>query len=272
MMTSLNRKSEEPGQPLMPIYVITCLIALLAQTCLAGYGSVEFNPKDYPRNLFEIHEQTYPHGDVTIRITHVRRKDPSSAGGNSFYLCRAWLSIEKQGVTVKEFNYPDIAPVEGEYGLFVPQQQPSKEFFLVVKVGDYDGLLKLIDRQGNVTNLPGGYYFLAGDSILFSEYHSDLPGLAAFDLRHRQLLFKRFHIPHILQWYKAGGTYFYTEPIQPLRKAGSSTRKPGVIHVYDFDSNKLKQKTHVSEWQAHPQKINYDFDPWNYGNCGCKNN
>jgi hypothetical protein len=43
-----------------------------------------------------------------------------------------------------------LNPVGSAYGLFVPREQPSNEFFVVLKVGDYDGRTLLIRRNGRI--------------------------------------------------------------------------------------------------------------------------
>jgi len=59
--------------------------------------------------------------------------------------------------------------------LFLPKQQPSCEYLVAVKEGDYDGRQLLVDKDGSTHDLLGGVFFLTEDRrFLVSEYSSDL--------------------------------------------------------------------------------------------------
>jgi hypothetical protein len=249
--------------------ILTGLVLIISQCCFAQ-KRVLFNPKDYPRDQFKIYDKTYTHGQVRIHIIHVKRKELSSE--KDFNFCRAWLMVEQKGISIREFYYPDLVPVESEYGLFVPRMQPSKELFMVVKIGDHDGTLKLFDKKGNVTNLPGGYYFTIGDSLLVSEYHSNPPGLIVFDLHARKLVLQQSHIPYIYQWYKKDKNYFFTVTDRRGDSGQTVQQNTDVIYVYDRSSNALQTHEKRDNWYLAAKKVKYDFDPWEYGNCGCEVN
>jgi hypothetical protein len=68
------------------------------------------------------------------------------------------------------------------YGIFLPKQRPSPDYFVAVKEGDYDGRLFLISREGQVTDLPGGFYFVPAARRFLVKYVSDTYALTVFDL------------------------------------------------------------------------------------------
>jgi hypothetical protein len=79
---------------------------------------------------------------------------PKKNTANQF-ACRAWLYIRKNRKTVSKKFY-DIDPVGSCSGLYLPSQQPLKDYFIISKFGDYDGETLLIDASGKLTTLQGG--------------------------------------------------------------------------------------------------------------------
>ncbi len=157
-------------------------------------------------------------------------------------------------------------PAGSSYGLFVPPSQPSPNFLLALKLGDYDGRLLLVDQQGNLTNLPGGSYFMDRQrNLLFSEYYSDASGLAVVDLNSSRVLFQSTQIPPIQQWYQKGGDYFFTE--SEWKKSGSPMEKPGVLHIFDFKTQRLVKEKISADFLKGAEKVSYDFNPKKAENC-----
>jgi hypothetical protein len=127
-------------------------------------------------------KKTYVHGEVQITLIQVKDTKDSTVDGLGGY-CRAWLQIQKGEEVVDEKYYDDIYPVGGKYGLFVPRNQPSQNYFIVLVLGGYSGQLLLINRKGQIVDLRGGPLFVTSDRrFIFSTYSSDLSGLSVFDL------------------------------------------------------------------------------------------
>jgi hypothetical protein len=125
----------------------------------------------------------YKFGNVDIFLEQVKGKYPT--------FCNAWLKIEKAGKIIHKRKYIKIESLGGGYGLFVPSKQPSQKYFLVNKSGDYNGRSLLIDKEGNLIDLPGGLYFITDDSrYLFIEHEKDCCGaLRVFDLELGKVVF-----------------------------------------------------------------------------------
>lgn len=111
-------------------------------------------------------------------------------GGDSSF-CDASVKIVKGGKVLYEKEYNKIEPLGGAYGLFVPTEQPSDKYFIINKIGDYDGRTLLIEKNGNLTDLPGGLCFITNDKkYLFVEHDQDCcGGLQVFDIMQGKVVF-----------------------------------------------------------------------------------
>jgi len=157
---------------------------------------------------------------------------------------------------VKRFFYGDIEPVGFSFGAFVPKNQPDG-YVAVVKEGDYDGRLLLIDREGKVVDLEGGFYFVTADkNFLVSEYSSDSPGFSVVDLVGSKVILQPKDAPEIGGWYRDSEGYFFME-----YEGGGKAQRVDM-------SNRRMSKTVVSK--AHKKnatKVRYDFDPRSKNDC-----
>ena len=213
-----------------------------------------------------ISRKEFSHGDVTVRVTQVK-----NAGYKLLpYTCRAWFEVRKDNRLIKRQYYDDIDPSGFSYGIFVPKQQPIEDYFVAVKEGDYDGRLLLVSRDGALSNLPGGFYFLTDDKrFLLEEYASDDSSLVVVDVSmHKMVIDARddSSIPEVLNWYRDTVGYFFTEP-DPASKAWPPTEKRG--HVYRLDLRNLKVTKIGGEPRmfANAHKVSYDFDPRKKRDC-----
>ena len=213
---------------------------------LPSKKSPAFDPKAYPPNKFKITRKDYPLGDITVRITQVRNEGYTMPPDT----CRAWLEVKRGDQLLKRLYYANIEPVGGDYGIFVPKQQPSADYFVAVKDGDYDGRLFLVGKDGEVANLIGGSYFITADrKFLVSEYSSDLHAIVVYDLGENRKVLESRDIPEIDTWYRDDAGYFFTE-----------YGKPGHADRLDLVNGTLTKirVTHADITNAH--KVRDDFD------------
>jgi hypothetical protein len=258
--------------------LVTFLIALLLAGRMGSCAqTADLPPGESPsheaprKDLFRLEAGTvtkasYKHGEVTIRLVQVK----SDESDRFRFLCRAAARIEKQGVVLDEIYYDDIDAVGDSFGLFVPRKQPSPNFFAIVKCGDYDGRLFLIDKKGKKLDLIGGLYFVTEDGrFLFSEYHSDVEGFAVFDLKEGRVLFSSAQgprdyqeLPWIYQWYQSPKGYLFTE-------AMGEKEKKGVIHIFDISKCRIVTRFIDISQVKDARKVQYDFDPRDYADCLC---
>ena len=241
---------------------ITLIICSVAISAIAQNKSqiIKFNKKDYPGPNFVTTEQQYLHGNCLIRIIHVKNLSESSVPT----YCRAWLNVEFNNKIIHQIYLDDIEPVGAQYGLFVPRNQPNKEFFTIVKFGDYDGKLYLVDKEGNINDFWGGAYFITIDKkFMISEHHSDLHEIEVIDLMNGKSFFRcSEQIPDPLQWYyyKTGlrTEYFFV-----------SSEHPDLMYVCDFVKKRIRIKFLINNVLSMSTKIKYDFELPQENDCGC---
>jgi hypothetical protein len=181
------------------------------------------------------------------------------------HTCRAWLEVTKAKQALFRKYYDDIDAVGFSYGLFVPKVQPPPPFFAVVKIGEYDGRLFLVHKDGKVFDLIGGFYFISENKrYLFSRYASDISGLAVFDLQRGDIVFSSDNLPEYQhRWYIEKGTYFFT---------ASEWYGHGVAYIYDFKSHKIIEKEINSAELAASKPVAFDFDPTKCEDCKVTHN
>ena len=131
-----------------------------------------------------IYEATYKFGNVKISLKQTENYKK--------HIYNAWVYIKKDGQIINKRKYLDIEALGGAYGLLVPSVQPSDKYFLILKQGDYDGRSLLIDKNGNLIDLPGGLYFITKDKrYLFVEHSEDCcDPFCVFDLKRGKVVFK----------------------------------------------------------------------------------
>jgi len=226
--------------------------------------TVVFKPQDYPRYEFQVTQSVHKFNDVAIRITHAKRliwneKSPS--------YCRAWIEVARGDRVIRRVYYGDFEPVGYSFGVFVPTKQPSASFFTMVKEGDYDGHLLLVDDQGIVTDLMGGSFFVTTDRrFLVSQYSSDESGLAVFNLESRRIIFQSKDIPYIHNWYKDGSGYFFTESEWLPGDSNAHEKRDGIYRL-DLKGRSITKVALDLEKLQLAKPVRYDFDPRGFEDC-----
>lgn len=249
------------------ITAMSCVLVLLAGNATAGQSAgkktLRFNPGDYPKSEFQVTQSIHSLGTVKIRIIHAKRRKEIETPPS---FCRAWVEITRGDTLVRRIYYRDFEPVGYKYGVFVPAKQPSGDYFALVKEGDYDGHLLLVNGSGEVADTLGGSFFVARGRFLVSQYSSDEAGLAVFDLQTHKLILKTTDIPYVEKWYKDSTGYFFTESEWPER-SGESHEKAGIAYRLNLQQGKII-KTDMDSTRLHSAAaVKYDFDPRQYDDC-----
>ncbi|SRR5665213_312233 len=228
-----------------------------------------FNKTDYQGPNFHVHKKQLKHGDVTISTIQVSNTDNQGTGHPNDWDCRAWLNIEKNGKVLNRYYFDTIGAVgENPYGLLVPPIQPSLKYSFVEKIGDYQTQLYLVGKDGDVTKIHGGNYFLAKKSrYLFVQNSEAEDGMTdVFDLVSGKLIFSA-QIPNDVP-YQKGDLYFYsTAGLAP--NGNDEVENKQKILYFDFDkANFVSENVNQDFWRD-AKKIEYNFPLWNYDcNCG----
>lgn len=246
---------------------LPCVVVFFAGTVSIGRSADRngppFNAADYPRSELQVTQSTHLLGSVGIRIVHAKRRKESATAPS---YCRAWVEITRDGTLIRRMYYPEFEPVGDKYGVFAPAVQPSTDYLILVKEGDYDGRLLLLNKSGEVTDILGGSFFVAGKRFLVSEYSSDSAGLAVFDLESHKLELQTTKIPYIHKWYKDSLGYFFTES-EWSGASGVPHEKTGVAYRLNLERGKVDQiETQPAKLKA-ASEVKYDFDPRQYEDC-----
>jgi hypothetical protein len=214
----------------------------LSLVCLTtlSYGQtidkfVPFNVKDYPKDKYHLMSNSFKLRNLIIRIRQVSPLQPLDYNSidNSFFYCRAWLTVSKDNKPIYQRFFKSIEPLGGCSGLFIPSIQPRKDYFVIIKYGDYDGRIFIIDSLGNVSDKIGGSFWLSNNKrYLFSEYNSDLYGLTVFDFSCGRCLFSDTTRLYFNKWYFQDNKYV-------SRGFYDNNGKDSCLATFDLFTNKL---------------------------------
>jgi hypothetical protein len=166
-----------------------------------------FNRSDYPKEKYQITSDSFLIKNILIEIYQVRPLN-TNLHDNLFTYCRAWLTVKKDNKEIYQRLFKSIQPVGACHGLFIPLEQPRNDYFILSKLGDYDGRIFIIDSIGNVTEKLGGEFYVSKDKrYLFSNYYSDGSGLTVYDLTKGICLFSQTIDPYLGEWYFQDNKY-----------------------------------------------------------------
>src|SRR5712691_9326872 len=228
------------------IFVSWLAVATISAQMTAQQGKNAFRAGDYPSGKFKVTQKRFTHGTVTIQVIQVKNLGYTMEPDT----CRAWLDVRKGNQLLKRVYYRDFEPVGGSFGLFLPKHQPSADYFVAVKEGDYDGRLLLVSKDGVTHDLLGGMFFLTEDRrYLVSEYMSDLYALAVFDLQENKVVLESRNLPEIGSWYKDDAGYFFMEYGRPDHAERLDLQRGQLVKILVSRADRSKAR-----------KVTYDFD------------
>ncbi len=228
--------------------VILAILALLSTESFGQYPD-RFEPyrqADYPQGKYETTYDSTRFSSFLIEVRQIRSKFSSDP-----FTCRAWLTVTAKNKIIYQRYFKDIEAVGDCHGIFIPFSQPRVDFFILSKLGDYDGRIFIIDTTGNVTEKIGGEFYISTDKqYLFSNYHSDLSGLTVFDFCEGKTIFSDTIEPKILDWYYKDKK-FYTS-FESLDGRDSNN----YYYNFDFNSRRLIITSHEKEYLKAEDKLN----------------
>jgi len=213
-----------------------------------------FNPKEYPEDTFEVRIKSVEFSGLEIEVVNINPKDYRYIGND--FVAKSYLNVRKQKELINQIYYESII---GAPRIYVPKNQPSKEYFIAVKCGDYDGRLLMIGKNGKVKNFIGGTYFITKNKrYLFSIYNSDAYGLMVYDFKNDKMIFSekdKVEAAYHVKWYIKDGKYYW------LAEWGEESEGKLSFDMFDFNSRKLKRVLVNKEELNTLEEIKYDFDP-----------
>lgn len=255
----------------IPVWFAVVLLALpFGAVCgdePAGYRP--FDRAEYGAGDFDVTSHTYSHGKIKVKLIQAKRLGPRS--GEPPSACRAWLEVYAGKTRVWERYFDDMSPAGFSYGLSVPEKQPSPDYFAVVKNGDLDGRLFLIDRKGMVTELPGGFYFVSFDRrYLYSEYSGDIQEVVVFDLLFGKIVLDTTTadtslLPgDIYDWYHDGRKYYFSIVKPDAVGKGLVQEERRTVYAVQLNPPGIARVT-ADFSRLHHKK--WDFDPRVFKDC-----
>lgn len=210
-------------QKLVKITGTTCLYLLFV---LTSFGQTQ----SCIRGDFKITKTTKELDNVQVVISQFKsltQTDP---------LCRADIKILKDGVLLDsiKISADQFDAVGDRYGLLIYEKQ-IKNHIVITKFGSYNGQTIIINNKGQKFTTLGGFSSLDNENgLLFSIYHSDLPGFSVFDLnKDKELFSTTLSENRPLEFYLIGEKYFV--------KTISDATKEGIFEI-DFKRKKIIEK------------------------------
>ncbi len=173
------------------------------------------------------------------------------------------MEVRSGGSILHQVYFRDIDAVGGSYGIFLPQNQPFKDFFIAKKEGDYDGRLLMVDKEGSLFNFPGGSYFITADKKFIIGGHEvdDGASLIVIDVVQRKVVIdgEKLGLSYPDQWYADRLGYFYTEN-EENNPTPDSNQKTTTIYRLDLKHMRVIKGVLPIEKLNSAHKI--DDDPW----------
>jgi len=167
---------------------------------------LEFKYVDYPASKFDLQIDSFTFGAYLIEFIQVTNKEAESEP-----LCRSWFRLKQFGKVANQVYFDNIKPSITCAGIYIPEVQPRKDFFLASKFGDNDGKLIVINRMGEIKLLKGGQFYLTNDKrLVFSNHASEENGLTVFDLNTEKVLFEGKVAKPLANWYFQDSRFFAT--------------------------------------------------------------
>jgi len=243
----------------------TILISVLTflTTVSFGQNSDKFEPfrqSDYPEEKYQITSESIVFRNLLIEIQQVRNKS-----GYEPFSCRAWLTINNNGKSIYQRFFKSIDAVGSCYGIFIPLSQPRNDYFILSKLGDYDGRIFIIDTKGNVTEKLGGQFYVSKDKrYLFSDYDSDESGLTVFDFTTGQTLFSETITPRLFEWYYKDNKFISRVDLSNGQISSTD------YYYFDLSTKKLILSKHNKDYLKPEDKLTpyNDNNTRRFCNCG----
>ncbi|WP_299135702.1 SH3 domain-containing protein [uncultured Tenacibaculum sp.] len=169
--------------------------------------------------------------DIYIKIIQIK---PSTDFYN--FSCKGLIRTIKDKKLVDEISYPEIEAVGGNHGITFSKNQNVPNLFIASKFGDYNGEIMIVDLNGKISKFEGGQYFITKNKkYLISTWDSDLSGLTIYDLKNKQIKFKKELDFYLGNWYYKDNIYYAPE--------WNGEKEINKTYLLDFKNFKLLKST-----------------------------
>ena len=251
---------------------LVTLASTIFVTCTISFGQHNekyepFKSSNYPASKYLVKLDSATFSKFKIEIRQVKTLDNSKWDSTSFY-CRAWLTVRQGRKVLSQLFFKEMESVGGCSGLFIPETQPRKDYFIFSKFGDYDGSIFIIDTTGEVTEKVGGMFYISKDKkYLFSNYDSDESGLTVYNLNSHLIVYssQEEEQNYLGDWYFRDGKYF-ARAYDDDEDEEEQTIK---IATYDFSLNKLVITTVDKNYLQEASKLEVYNSYQSAKDCNC---
>jgi len=242
---------------------ITISLILISAFAFGQVGENSFyNHNDYPDSKYAVKIDTFSLKTFKVELVQVKHKDIQPSDKNSAY-CRIWLTVKNGNQITDKLFYPDCQAVGGCSGIFA-DGQPSKDYIILSKLGDYSGQLIIIDNTGKIKTYPGGGYSISDDlKYLFSIHASDVSGLTVFDLSKNKLVFTNKLKSELADFYKIGNKYFAVEIDDD-----DTDENHTIILTVDFVAGRMIKSTVNDQYVEKASRLK-TYNSYTFAPCTC---
>lgn len=220
----------------------------------------KFDSKDFPAENYTVKIDTYHFKKVNIEHIRIRPKSAMYLLAN----CRTFLKVMKKDSVIKEYYFPMFTPSNGCYGIYVPDKQPLKNWFVMQQMDDGSDQLYLIDTLGSIFTLKGSSFcYLPGTNYIFGYTSNPNPTTTVFNLSSKTNLNAVAAGDDFFEWY-FDGKVFYSN--YSYEQGDKTIEKMEILNNFDsrviiYPGARTLSKTHT---------LLPEFPDKNLGNCLCK--
>lgn len=227
--------------------VVLLVLASLFSFSLSAQTSdyQAFNAKHYNSPGHVVKKDDFKFHQLTVSVIRLQNNNTSAKD----FSCRGWVLVFKNKTLVDSVYYGQMDANGGNAGLYVPQKQPLAAYFMVTKLGDYDGQIIVIDSTGKIKTDVGGNILITPDKkYVYAEYSTDIGfGLSVFNVSKNSFEFSCDTTPTLTGWFNVKGKTYglinaddAEDEDEDEEDAPEKTKKPKVqVLYYDEKQNRV---------------------------------
>ncbi|UTW61269.1 hypothetical protein KFE98_14775 [bacterium SCSIO 12741] len=187
-------------------------------------------------------EKSYDFGDLQATVSQIK------SDGTEFY-CRSKLVTSRSNNRLDSVEF-ESEPVGGYYGISKPKA--LKDHLIFTQHGDYFGFTLIVNKDGEINDIPGGFPFFDSESnLLFSIIDSDLGGFTVYDLKSDSLILRIEEMKdYPMHVHRAFGERYFLFCSTDDNKVSIweiELELDRIMHV-DLDSNMINKSTMLQHW------------------------
>lgn len=233
---------------MIKILIKILILNLISNTVIFSQTTkyIPFNKLNYPSDYYYRNDAVINFDNIKIEIIRIEVKDEyiyNSEISNAVYGPSYWIFIKEGQKFLGKICYYDINSLGGHGDLFIPNKQPLKNYYIISKLGDYDGRTLLIKNTGEYFDLPGGYFYIDNNKNLLINIHQmdACYDFSLYDYTNNKFIYKsdinKIFIDDMQFYYKQNSYYFWI-----AQKSNDESFIKFNINNFKTDSIKIQKK------------------------------